>query len=151
MVWVLDLEDEPMTCGSPYNLVVLNSPVTCHLGKRTLSPNWLNQLWWNLWCWHMDMWFYHIMKFQIHRSSNFGDTTETVSGIFVEEIGKVGLPVLGASLHCFQKMSTLDNSPWRGIYFYPIISKIFQVLKIRVSLTNPRSASSGSRIDTSNR
>ena len=36
-------------------------------------------------------------------SSNLGDTIETVSEISAEEIGKLGLPVLGASLHYFQK------------------------------------------------
>ena len=46
-----------------------------------------------------------------YRSSNFGDTAETVVGIAAEEIGKLGLPIPGASLHCFQKMSTLDSSP----------------------------------------
>ena len=33
-------EDEPVTCGMPYNFTVLNSPVTCHLGKRIINPNW---------------------------------------------------------------------------------------------------------------
>ena len=39
------------------------------------------------------------------------DTIETISSISAEEIGILGLPVLGASLHCFQKRSTLDSSP----------------------------------------
>ena len=38
MVQVLDSEDEPVTCGSPYNFVVLNSPITGHLGKRIINP-----------------------------------------------------------------------------------------------------------------
>ena len=50
------------------------------------------------------------MKFQTQKSSTFRDTIETVSGIYAEEIGKLGLPIPGASLHCFQKMSTLDSS-----------------------------------------
>ena len=41
--------------------------------------------------------------------------------------------------------------PSRGTYFYTIRSKISQVLKIRVSLTNPRSARSKTRTNTSNR
>ena len=44
---------------------------------------------------------YLIAKFQTHRSSNFGDITETVTGISAEEIGKLGLPVPEASLHYF--------------------------------------------------
>ena len=40
-------------------------------------------------------------KFQTQRSSNFGDITETVIEISAEEIEKLGLPVPGASLHCF--------------------------------------------------
>jgi len=43
-------------------------------------------------------------------SSNFGDITETVTAISAEEIGKPGLPVPEASLHCFQKRSTLNSS-----------------------------------------
>ena len=35
MVQVSDSENEPVTCGSPYNFIVLNSPVTGHLGKRS--------------------------------------------------------------------------------------------------------------------
>ena len=49
-----------------------------------------------------------------------------------EEIGKLGLPVPGASLHCFQKISTLDSFPLRCISFYPIRYERFQVFKIRV-------------------
>ena len=40
VVQVLDLEDEPVTCGSPYNFTVLNSPVTGHCGKSIINPNW---------------------------------------------------------------------------------------------------------------
>ena len=49
------------------------------------------------------------MEFQTYRSINFIDTIETVSGIYAEEIGKLGIHVLGASLHYFQKRSTLEN------------------------------------------
>ena len=49
-------------------------------------------------------------KFQTQMSINFGDITEIVTGISAEEIGKLGLPVSGASLHYFQKWSTLDSS-----------------------------------------
>ena len=45
------------------------------------------------------------------RDNIYQDTTETISDISTEEIGKLGLPVLGASLICFQKRSTLDSSP----------------------------------------
>ena len=49
------------------------------------------------------------MKVQTQRNSKFGDIAEIVSGISAEELGKVGLPVLRASLHFFQKRSTLDS------------------------------------------
>ena len=48
-------------------------------------------------------------------------------------------------------MNMLLSSPSRGTYFYTIRSKISQVLKIRVSLTNSRSSKSGTRTNTSNR
>ena len=47
-------------------------------------------------------------------------------------------------------MNLLLSSPSRGTYFYPIRYEIFQVSKIRVSLTNPRLAISGTRTNTSN-
>ena len=40
VVQVLDSEDETVTHESPYNFAVLNSPVTGHLGKMIISPNW---------------------------------------------------------------------------------------------------------------
>ena len=43
------------------------------------------------------------MKFQTLKGINFGDIIETITGIYVEEIGKLGLPVPGASLHCFSE------------------------------------------------
>ena len=115
MVWILDSEYEPVTRGISYNFAVLNSPVTGHLGKRIINPKWWNQFWWNLWCWIRDMRFYLIVKFDTQKSSNFRDITETVTRISAEEIGKLGLPVPGASLHCFQKWSTLDSSIWRDL------------------------------------
>ena len=121
--------DEQLTRVIPYNFVVLNSPVKSHLEKRIVNPNWGNHFWWNLWFCIRDMWGYLSTKFQTQRSSNFRDITETVTGISTEEIGKLGLPVPGASLHYFQKMSTLDGSPWRGLSFYPIRYERFQVLK----------------------
>ena len=145
VVRILDSEDELVTHGMTYNFTVLNNPVTGHLGKMIINPNW-----WNLWCWIRDMWGYLSAKLQTQRSSNFGDITETVTIISAEEIGKLGLPVPKASHHCFQKRGTLDSLPWRGPYFCPIISLKFQFWKIRVSLTNPRSASSKTRSDTSN-
>ena len=42
-------------------------------------------------------------KFQTHRNSEFGDITEIVTGIFVEEIGKLGIPVLEAPCTVFRK------------------------------------------------
>ena len=33
----LESEDEPVTCGIPYNFAVLNSPATGHLGKRIIN------------------------------------------------------------------------------------------------------------------
>ena len=140
-----------MTHGSPYNFVVLNSPVIGHLGKMIISRNWWNQFWWNLWFSNRDRRGYLNEMFYIEMSSNFRDTTETVSGISADKIGKLGLLVPGASLHCFQKSSTLDNSIWRDLYFYLIRYERFHVFKIRVSLTNPRSPNSETRMDTSNR
>ena len=107
---MLDSEDEPMTHGSPYNFAMLNSSETSHIGKTLISPNWRNHFYSNLWCWNEDRRGYLSPKFQTHRSSNFGDTVEIISGIYVEEFGKLGIPVSGASLHCFQKSSTLDSS-----------------------------------------
>ena len=40
VVQILDSEDELVTCGILYNFAILNSPVTGHLGKRTINPNW---------------------------------------------------------------------------------------------------------------
>ena len=148
---VSDPKDETVIGVISYNFFVLNSSVTSHLWKIIISPTLWNQFYWNLWFWNVYKRGYVNAKLQTHMSSNFGDTAETISGISIGEIGKVGLPILGASLHCFQKRSTFDNSPWRGPSFYPIRSLRFQVLKIRVSLTNPRSARSGTRTDTSNR
>ena len=37
---ISDSEDEPVTRGMPYNFIVLNSPVTGHLGKMIINPNW---------------------------------------------------------------------------------------------------------------
>ena len=56
-------------------------------------------------------------KFQTQRSSNFGDITEIVTGISAEEIGKLGLPVLGASLHCFFRKGVHWTAPFEEIYF----------------------------------
>ena len=130
VVLISYLEYEPVTRGMPYNFAVLNSLVTGHLGKRIIKPKWWNQFWWNLWCWIRDMRAYLSTKFQTHRSSNFRDISEIATGISAEEIGKLGLPVPGASLHCFQKWSTLDSSIWRHIYVHPIIFERFQVLKL---------------------
>ena len=40
VVKVSDPYDETLTCGSPYNFTMLNSPETSHLGKTVISPNW---------------------------------------------------------------------------------------------------------------
>ena len=151
VVWISKPEYEPVTCCMLYNFSVLNSLVTGHLGKMIINPKWWNQFWWNLWCWIRDMRGYLSENFQTQRIINFADITETVTGISGEEIRKLGLPVPGVSLHCFQKRSTLDSSIWRDLSVHPIRSERFQLLKIRVSATNPRSANSGTRTDTSNR
>ena len=39
LVQISEPEDEPVTCGIPYNFTVLNSPVTGHLGKMAISLN----------------------------------------------------------------------------------------------------------------
>ena len=57
---------------------------------------------------------YEILEIGEH---NFGDTIEIVSNISTEEIGKLGLPVSGASLHYFQKRSTI----FRNEEFYLFI------------------------------
>ena len=151
MVRILESEDETMTRGRLYNFTIRNSPVTGHLGKMIINPNWWNKFWLKLWCWIGDMQGYLSETFQKPRRCNFIDIIETITGISEEEIGKLGLSVPEASLHCFQKRSTLDSSIWRDIYLYPIIFEIFQVLKIMVSLKNPRSTSSETRTNTSNR
>ena len=101
VVQISDPEYEIVTHGMLYNFIVLNSPVIGHIGRRIINPNWWNKFWWNIFCWIRDIWGYLSEKFQTQRISNFRDITETVTGIFAEEIGKLGLPVLGASLHCF--------------------------------------------------
>ena len=41
LVQILEPEDEPVTRGMSYNyFTVLNSPVTGHLGKMIINPNW---------------------------------------------------------------------------------------------------------------
>jgi len=40
LVEVSDPEYETVTCGSLYNFTVLNSPITGHIGKMIISPNW---------------------------------------------------------------------------------------------------------------
>ena len=40
VVLIYEPEDEPMTCGMPYNFTVLNSPITGHLGKMIINSNW---------------------------------------------------------------------------------------------------------------
>ena len=151
MVHFSDPEWERVTRGSLYKFAMLNSPQNSHLGKLSISPTWRIHFCSNLWGWKEDISGYLSDKFQTVRIRNFGDTAESISDISAEKIRKLGLTVPGASCHYFQKRSTLDNSPWRGPSFYPIRSLKFQVLKIRVSLTNPRSTRFGTKIDISNR
>ena len=40
MVLSLELEDETVTRGRPYNFVDLNIPVTGHVEKKNINPNW---------------------------------------------------------------------------------------------------------------
>ena len=40
VILISDSKDEPVTCGILYNFVVLNSPVTGHLGKTIINPKW---------------------------------------------------------------------------------------------------------------
>ena len=150
MVQRSDSEDEPVTRSIPYNFFVLNSPVTGHLGKMIINPKWWNQFWWNLRLWIRDMRGYLSTKFQTYRRRNVRYIIEIVTRISAEEIGKLGLPIPGTSLHYFQKRSTLDSSIWRDLSVYPIIFERFQFLKIRFSVTNLRSANSRTRMDTSN-
>ena len=140
-----------MTRGISYKFAMLKSPQNNYLGKIWISPTCRFHFFSNMWGWKEQLSGYHTKKFHTLRIWNFRDTVESISVISVEEIGKLGLHVLGSSLHYFKKRSTLDNFPWRDPSFYPIRSLKFQVLKIRVSLTNPRSASSKTRTDTSNR
>ena len=39
-IQISEPEDEPVTCGMPYNFTILNSPVIGHLGKIIVNPNW---------------------------------------------------------------------------------------------------------------
>ena len=48
---------------------------------------------------------------KLGEAENFRDTRESISNISAEEIGKLGLTILGASHHCFHKRITLDRSP----------------------------------------
>ena len=57
------------------------------------------------------------MNFQTHRTSNFGDSIETVSVISTEEIGKLGLPIPGASLHCFHKKEYIGQLAFKREIF----------------------------------
>ena len=81
MLKIEDPEDEIETRGSAYKFTLLNSLEMSHLGKMRISPNWENQFCSNLRCWKEDMRGYLRGKFQTQRSSNFGDITETMSGI----------------------------------------------------------------------
>ena len=40
MVQIFEPKDEPVTCGMPYNFPVMNNPVTGHLGKMIINPQW---------------------------------------------------------------------------------------------------------------
>ena len=40
MIQILYSEDEPVTRDMPYNFTILNCPVTGHLGKMIINPNW---------------------------------------------------------------------------------------------------------------
>ena len=44
MVQILEPEDETVTRGSPYNFVVLNSPVTGHRGKKDHQSQLVKQI-----------------------------------------------------------------------------------------------------------
>ena len=125
VVLISECEYEPVTCGMPYNFIVLNSLVTGHLGKMIISPNWWNQFWWNMWCWNRDMWGYLSEKFQTQKRINFRDITKTVIGISAEESGKLGLPVLGASLHCFSEKECIGKIHLK-IYIF-ISNKIWNI------------------------
>ena len=56
------------------------------------------------------MLWYLSENFHTKRRRKILDSAETVLGIYVGEIGKLGILVRGASLHNFQKRSTLDSS-----------------------------------------
>ena len=154
MIWVSDSKDETVTHGMPYNFVVLNSPVIGHLGKRIIKHKWWNQFWWNLWFWIKDMRYYLSTKFQTQRSINFRDITETVTGIFAEEIGKLGLPVRELLSTIFRN-GVHWTAPFEEIYLSSQSDlKYSKFFEIRVYVTNPRSdprsASFGTKTDTSN-
>ena len=44
VVRISESEDQPVTCGMPYNFDILNSPVTGHLGKRIINPTMVKQI-----------------------------------------------------------------------------------------------------------
>ena len=56
-------------------------------------------------------------KFKTHRIIKFGDITETVIGIYAEEIGNLGLPVPGASSTVSRK-GVHWTAPFEEIYLY---------------------------------
>ena len=124
MVHFSDPECETVTCGRPYKFAILNSTQNSHLGNIWISPTWRIHFWSNLWGWKEDLSGYHSENFQTIRILNLEDTAEAISVISAEEIGKLGLPVLGSSLHCFQKRITLERSPWKGPFWVEISSNV---------------------------
>ena len=40
LIQILYPKDETVTCGSPYNFTILNSPEKGDLGKTLIGPNW---------------------------------------------------------------------------------------------------------------
>ena len=100
-----------LTLVSPYKFAMLNNPQNSHLQKIRISPASRIHFYYNLWVWKEYISEYISKNFNAIRIVNFGDTTESISDIYVEEIGKLGLTVLGDSHHYFQKRITLDGFP----------------------------------------
>ena len=83
------------------------------------------------------------MKFQTVRSRKFRDTTEAISDNSAKEIGETRASCSKSFPPLFSEKEYIGNLIGIGTYVYPIKISKFQVWKIRVSLTNPRSAELG--------
>ena len=151
MVKISDPEGETVTRGSPYKFVLLNSSEISHLGKTHISPNWWNQFCSNLRCWKEDRRGYLIRNFRYIGAVISEIPQKQYQTFCRRNWRKLGHQIFFNFDHSFGKMNMLLSLPSGATSFYPIRLERFKVLKIKVSLKNPKSARSGTRTDTSNR